>query len=387
MKVRTHVSDDDTLYRVAEVSLAGRTVETPSKALVRQKIPVSVALDPALGGFSEAWRTVGKNQLTGWMADGEKDRAWSRPLRAAQQKAAASGDLHLLILELDTVNLKRNELEFLSDTVHSLSDLVVLPLEKDIHKVAKGEGSRELEAYKRFAREFVEEVEKLNGKPFMGMVPSLPWQLTKDLTTMYLDMGMRAFCFDFAGRTPSSTEARNIRPFLKELRARGIEEEVLLYALNANTGRAGKKGDPSLAPAKDILAFGFGFDVLGMKHMALRGPKEMYEAIAKKGPQVRLFDKDAYGYRRAPLDSVRGILPRDTVARPEWFDRKGAKNDVEALINMEQHAKEARRLRKVIGEDGVRKYLAMKKAMEETDRRRMREARSSLTSKSLDMAW
>ncbi len=387
MKVRTRSADDGTLYRVAEVALAGKTVQTPAKGISRQKVPKGMVLPPSAVGFSEAWRTVGKNQLSDWMTDAEKDRTSFGGLRVAQQKAAANGDLHLLIMQLDSVRLRRHELEFLSDTAHAFSDFVVVPLEKDLHKTAKGVGSRELAAYQKFVRQFVAEVEKLNGKPFMAMVPSLPWQLTRDLTTMYLDLGMQAFCFDFAGRTPSSTEARNIRPFLKELRERGIEEEALMYALNANTGRAGKSGDPNLAPAKDILAFGFGFDVLGMKHLALKGPPEMYDAMAKKGPQVRLFDKDAYGYRKAPLRGVRGILPKDSGVRPEWFGRAGRLSAFQTLANMEQHAFEAHRLRKVITEGGVEKYLARKSAMEEVDRRRMRDARAMMDPQGLDAYW
>jgi len=385
MKVKTRHLDGDTLYRVVEFTVGERTVQTPVKALELHKVPAGVALDPKIGGVSESFRTVARNQLKGWMTDGDRDRASLEAIKAAQARARARGDVHALFLELDSTSLSAHELEFVSDTAHAFSDIVAVPMEKDLHKAVKGEGSPEFKRYAGFVRAFVEEVEKHNGKPLMAMMPSLPWQFTKDLSKIYLDLGMRAFCFDFAGKTPSSTEERNIRPFLKRLREEGIEEETILYALNANTGKASKAGGTRVAPAKDILSFGFGFDVLGQKHIGLKGPKEMYEQMAKKGPQVRFFDKESYGYRRAALSAVSSILPPDTAVKPGAFRNPAVRSTLQGYVNMEQQAMEAKRLHRFIRESSVPSYQARKSAMDYSDRRRLVDARDSMArSESLD---
>jgi len=388
VKVRTRKWDDDTLYRTAEFTVGDRTVQTPVKALELHKVPSGVVLDPKLGGVSECFRTVSKNQIAQWMTDSERDRASMASIVSAQRRAHERGDVHVLVMQLDTTEITNRELAFVSDTAHSFSDVVTVPLEKDLHKAVKGADSREFKRYVGFTRRFVEEVEKMNGKPLMAMVPSLPWQFTADLTKVYLDLGMRAFCFDFAGRTPSATEERNIRPFLKELRQQGIEEEVMLYALNANTGKAGKRSDGKISPAKDILSFGFGFDVLGQKHIGLKGPKEMYAKMAKQGPTARLFDKDAYGYRKSTLSGVGAVLPRDTQVSASAFRDSDVARGLQAYVNMEQQALEANRLRRIIGESSVPSYLQRKSAMEDSDRRRLKDARRSMSgTASLDDEW
>ena len=387
MKVKTRYADGETLYRVAEFSTAGIGVQTPVKAVELHKLPSGIEPDKRLLGVSEFYRSINRNQLSGWMTDGAKDRASLASVRAAHRRARERASLHALFLQVDSVDLTSRQIEFLSDTVHANADIVAVPIEKDLHLAVKGEGSREFKRYLGFARGFVEEVEKLNGKPLMAMMPSLPWQFTQDLSDLYLDLGMRMFCFDFAGRTPSSTEERNIRPFLKRLREEHIEEEVILYALNANTGRASKAGGTTVAPAKDILSFGFGFDVLGQKHLGLKGPREMYEQMAKKGPQVRLFDKDSYGYRKAAPSAVASILPADTAVRAGGFRDELARSGLQGYVNMEQHAFEARRLQRVIKEAAVPAYLSKKGAMDSSDRSRMKDARQSMTKKETLDEW
>ena len=93
MKVKTRHVDGDTLYRVAEFTVGERTVQTPVKALELHKVPAGVALDPKIGGVSEGFRTVGRNQLKGWMTDAAKDRASLEAIKAAQARArtAAGG--------------------------------------------------------------------------------------------------------------------------------------------------------------------------------------------------------------------------------------------------------------------------------------------------------
>lgn len=389
MKVKTLYSDGDTLYKVTEVSVAGKQLTTPIKSLELARLPSAIQLNPKVSGLNEIYRTVDVAQLKTYMGSSTGSAVFERSIKSSLQKAASRGDVSVLFLDCEfpegsPPQLKATELEFLSDTAHAFSDIVTVPLVSGIHQRVESVDSPILPKYRKFVDSFVEEVEKLNHKPIMGTVPPLPWQITKDLCERYLAMGIRSFCFDFGGRPPSATEERNIRPFLKTLRAQKLEEKVLLYALNANPGKVAHKRSPGVISAKDIISFGFGFDILGQKHTRLKGPKEMYAAMASKGPQVRLFDKNIYGYRKADLRSVKTVMPSDSSVKADQFLTVSSFQSLQSAVNTEQQGLEAIRLRTIVKESEVTKYLAGKTALDPADYKKIAVARKEVEQKGLD---
>jgi len=392
VKVKTLHSDGETLYKVMKVSVAGKELITPAKALELSKLPSQPQLDPKVSGVNEIYRTLEVAELKTYMGSNASAAVLERPIKSSLAKAADRGDISVLFLECRSdqaslTDIKSAEVEFLSDTAYSFSDIVTVPLITGIQHHVERIDSPIVPKYRKFVESFVAEVQKLNNKPIMGTVPPLPWQITKDLCENYLAMGIRAFCFDFGGRTPSATEERNIRPFLKMLRAEKIEEKVLLYALNANPGKVANKRVPGTVSAKDIISFGFGFDVLGQKHTILKGPKEMYEALKKKGAQVRFFDKTIYGYRKAALKAVKTILPPDSSVTADQFQRASSPRALQSVVNMEQQGLESIRLRAIIKDSAVSKYLKGKAALDPVDYRKITVARKEVEKKDAQSRW
>jgi len=284
VKVKTLHSDGETLYKVMKVSVAGKELITPAKALELSKLPSQPQLDPKVSGVNEIYRTLEVAELKTYMGSNASAAVLERPIKSSLAKAADRGDISVLFLECRSdqaslTDIKSAEVEFLS------------------------------------------------------------------------------------------------------------EEKVLLYALNANPGKVANKRVPGTVSAKDIISFGFGFDVLGQKHTILKGPKEMYEALKKKGAQVRFFDKTIYGYRKAALKAVKTILPPDSSVTADQFQRASSPRALQSVVNMEQQGLESIRLRAIIKDSAVSKYLKGKAALDPVDYRKITVARKEVEKKDAQSRW
>jgi len=306
------------------------------------------------------------------------EKRFASRIRTGLNKGRTRGDINILFLVCDAPTRDTTSISYIADTAYAYSDVVAVPLISDLHKKVRGVDDPLFDTYLQFVETFIHDVEQLNDKPILGTIPMLPWLMSRRLCDLYVSIGVRAFCLDFAGRTPSATEERNFRPLLKRLVSEGLQEDVLFYALNPNTGRAARGLPRGVAPAQDILSFGFGFDVLGLKHFGLKGPREMYEALRQQPPSTRLFDKEAYAYRRVPLNQAESIFPPDSSLSPEDLKLASRHYVIQAIVNMEQHGLEANRVRQAIQEYAVGDYLKEKTLLQEKDRTRMRRAREDV---------
>lgn len=381
LKLKVEGGDDETLYRVTSLKIGSHTLQTPIKAMNLNKVTAGLKLNPAAGGLNEIWKSLEVSALKDLMTNRDALERWSATIRSSKAKGDARGDVNVVVLEIDSTKMKPKELEFLSDLAYGFTDIVVVPVVKELHKLVEGPASPALAEYLAFVKSFLEHVDALNNKPVMGTLPRLAWAQCQQVTQVYRKLGVDAYCLDFAGATPSTVDVLTLRPLLKSLKEDGLKDETLLYALNAGTGKSSKSLPPGVAPAKDVLAYGFGFDVLGQKHIALKGPKEMFEKMKKEEPGVRLFDKEAYAYRRVPVNKIGGALPKDAIIPAMAFKDPSAVKQLEAIVNMEQHGIEAARLRSVIKEDEIPTYLDGKSALDKGDLKKMHSARKELTTK------
>ncbi len=387
MKVKVRSIDDHTLYRTTELDFAGSRLQTPLKAIDRGKMAVDHPLPEEARGINEVYRQLKTDSLADLMTEDRALRKFVRRPQRSVDKAANLGEVSVLFLELDAPQLEDQELEFVADISYSMTDVVTVPLVDGIHRAVDRIDHPLFERYLEMATGFVEQVEVLNHKPLMGTIPPLPWALNERLCHAYLDLGIRAFCVDFAGRSPSAAEAANLRPFLRRLREEGLQEEVVLYAINASTGKSSKSHPPGVAPAKDILSYGFSFDILGLKHIGLRGPKEMFDKMKAQGPKVRLFHKDDYAYRAAPMRNAADVYPSDTHVPLADLTDERRRSIAQSVLNMEQQAIEAMELRQRINEDLLADHLDSKAILDRSDRRRFTKAKQAMTTQASLTDW
>ncbi len=379
MKIRLDKLDDTTLYRTAEVRLRETSLKTPTASVQRSKVTSSLPISQDVRGINEIWKSINRKDIEGYRTDPRAQRALNNALRTPYNKGSSAGDVNVLFLECDTPRLEDDEVSFVADTIYAYSDIVPLPLVKRLNMRIEKQGQEYFEAYKALVRKAIEDIETLNSKPLMGPLPVLPPALMTQLLDLYLERGIRAFVVDFQGRTPSASEERNLRPVMKQIKDLGLAENVLMYALNANTGRSSGDLGAGVSPAKDILSFGFGFDILGCKHFPLIGPKELYERLRLEGrPEVRLFSKNDYTYRKTTPDRVQEIFPEDATMDLDRFTALASTNrryEATAVVDMEQKTFESQTLHQVIEEDRVPQYLQTKEGLQDIDYDRMKRAR------------
>ena len=361
--------DDNTIYRVTNLKVGNKDIITPIKALDLSKMTSGIKLQKQVHGVNEIYRKVTTEKIKEMMTNKKAQSFFDYSINSAINKSDANSELNVLFLEHEGKDYPDGKiLEFISDNVHSFSDIVTLPLITDIENRISDE--KTFKEFITFLSRYVEEVEKLNKKPIMGIVPNIPWIFSEDLANFYLKNGINAFCFDFNGKNPLTIE-RNIRPFLKAIKQEGQEEKSLFYCINANAGKISK--GKNIIPAKDILSFGFGFDILGLKHKKLKLPAELFEKIKQKGQRLRLFNKSDYGYyifEDSKLIKTSNSVPSDSSISAEDIIKRNALQNV---FNMEQHGLEAINLRNIIKENSILPYLDKKANIKDKDKNHIKK--------------
>jgi hypothetical protein len=224
--------DDNTIYRVTNLKVGKKDIITPIKALDLSKLTSGIKLQKQVHGVNEIYRKVTTERIKEMMTNKKAQSFFDYSINSAINKSDSSSELNILFLEHEGKDYPDGKiLEFISDNIHSFSDIVTLPLITDIENRISDE--KTFKEFITFLSRYVEEVKKLNKKTIMGIIPNIPWIFSEDLANFYLKNGINAFCFDFNGKNPLTIE-RNIRPFLKTIKQEGQEEKSLFYCINVN---------------------------------------------------------------------------------------------------------------------------------------------------------
>lgn len=131
----------------------------------------------------------------------------------------------------------------------------------------------------------------------------------------------------------------------------GIEEQLLLYAINPAPGQH----DDVLGarPAADIASLGMGFDIVGGCHVSPNVDPEVFEKmeVEDEETQFRLFDPEEWIYRNIPVSELTEHFPDDSAFDADRVatrvaDAPGnAKYRFQKLVNSERQALAAADLR------------------------------------------
>lgn len=101
---------------------------------------------------------------------------------------------------------------------------------------------------------------------------------------------MTSFVLDFNGR--SMTNGTWLRSFIREWASYNIENEGILYSMNAFKGIDRK--NMGYVEAKDFLGFATGMDMIGDKYV----PRTSYGGQQNTEHAIKLFDRGTYRYNK-----------------------------------------------------------------------------------------
>lgn len=373
--------DDDTLFTHKTIEVGSKSIDTPAKAIPIRKLTQKDQISPEARGFNELYFQVSPEQIE--ESRQSFDSSLKKRVRTALNRSR-EGEINVVFINYtSTEDFSDEVLEYIVDLIYSTSDILTIPLMPELLSAIKDDGkgtaSTYFETYFKNIKRYVKTARQINGKPIMGVVPSLPRAFTDKIIEYYINDRIRAYCFNFNGRTVTAERQLTdmVTPLMRNVAVEDMEEDVFLYSLNAHRGRSVE--DLQNTPARDFLTFGFGLDVLGDKHTGGDLPPELIEKISGSEPRFRLFDKGHYVYQSLEYgDQLRARLPTDTgLDIDRILQRKSENYRLATVLNGEQQAKEALGLRPLIDEYEITRHLDRKRGVQDKNLEEMKTARQS----------
>lgn len=338
-----NISDDNgmSLFRSQRIKVHGKVGITPFRALDPSKFRSKFPLHENSFGVNEVYKLLNPKKIQLLEADSVQLDRFSRELKNTFSKSQQT-DLNFCMIRYDSDSSKpfpnTREIEFMADVLETYSDLI--PISMLEMRIVESN----FLSYMSYLEKSCRTIDELSVKPIMGILPNLSREQYPILLKFYIDKGIRAFYFDFNGRTPDHLV---LRPILRYLKKERVLDQTLIYGINARSGRLLR--NIPVAPSKDFIAFGLGLDVLGGSHLRRIFPKSFFEKMKKaidhqQHNKKRIFMKSDYGYYQTDV-SLDSIYPTDTkIPLSSIFEESG--NTWQNLFNMEQQGIEAAEIRK-----------------------------------------
>jgi len=372
LKVRTLSLGDETFYGTKKVSVRGKSLHTPVKAVNFKNLRKDIKIDHT-GFLGEIYKTFDGKKIKALIGDEENQIKFNAGLNSAMRMAEYFEIEHLLFIpSLTYLNPNENELTFIIATQKQYSDFYVVPTVAGLSKLLKAGHS--IQDYIALIECYLSLLEGYPEKSVMGTLPlNTPYQYIEDLMRIYLDRGIEAFCIDIGGRVALSLtqQIAEVQRFLLK-----NEIEAFVHATNVNIGRAKKRSN--IITAKDVLSFGMGFDSLGDNHVG-GGTRDAPPAVDLN---LRLFDKDGYGYHKIhSMGEIEDIYPEGSKVTPEHLldDSLSRRKKAQATFNYEQIGIETDRLMRVIDEGGVDSYVRNKTHVDNDSFKAIAKVRADLS--------
>ena len=388
MRARIHSTPaGDLQYRRQVVTVGPKTLVTPAKSVDPTKLSPLAAVSEAAECVNEMYRGL-TSEAMGKCILGNDRRPMYDLGRARRLFKRRDARIELCFLEMKTESMPtQREIEFATDLAYVHSDITPLPMlsgfvdrvtdvtTKD-QKIVRTPSDAKFEGVVRYLRDAVDTIMQLNAKPIMGYMPNYRLYFG-ELVKLYVDKGINMFYFDARASAPVTLQA-SLRALLRELSRLDALEDSLVHMINPGTGRA-SRGSEAI-PARDVLGFGLGIDVLGDRHMQIHmSPKAAESMRRQPDGRYRLFDKSRYSYLLASdADRVRSFYPGDSGISVDEFLARGQTVDrgFQHAFNSEQLALEAGHLGARLAEsEPMLPYLAGKRDVRDDDIKILKRAR------------
>lgn len=363
LKVKLRSLDDETPFSHKKIKVGSKSIETPAKSLDIGKTTKKDPVSEDSRGINEIYFKITPKKLK----EGREGKHphFKKKIGGSLNKAEKD-EFNIIFPAYDSqTEFNDDNLFLLVDTVYSTSDFVTIPLMPSlVDAIRKDEGkgtdSKFFQMYKNNIKRYIKAVRQIDGKPIIGTLPAISWNFTKEIVDLYLDKGIRGFCFDFLGRTITAERQLSdvVTPLMRKVFQRDLQEDIFLYAMNAHKGRS----TGNFTPARDFLGLGFGFDILGDKHIQRTMTEEVAEKLNSGKDTFFLFNKNDYIYNSYEYEKLQENLPSDTGLNEQRItNKKSQKYKFQALINAEQQSKECKDLKTSIDENRVTEYVSPKR--------------------------
>lgn len=376
--------DPKSLYRAQTIKIGSKQFQTPIKSIELSQVDGTVQLNKQIYGLNEIHKKlyettqIDKNgntlahSIDDLLSSPEKFGFFNTSLNIMRRRGR-DGDINVCFVEYDGKKYPAKEsIELMARVAHEYSDVVPIPIVGGLKK--RFENPNEISKYLAYLERTYNEINARNNKPIMGIIPALTPRFIDRIVDFYLKKDLRFFYFDFNAAYPESVSL-----LIKQLLIRFHKEEILdqcfIHGLNANMGKISQKKD--IIPAKDIMAFGYGFNGLGRymgPHFFSSGDKSQKQKELEKN-RLRLFRKEDYGcHKITKTKDLENIYPEDSSVPIDALV-KSLQDEIDyksqRLFNLEQQGMEAHNLRlKIVNQEAI-KYVEEKTQVDKVEVKKM----------------
>ena len=281
-----NVDAEDDLIRSfaknARVGSNGPHIETPIRVGTKDVRETPVC---------EVYKEISSNKIDLCLNDSQIEREYNATIRARLN--CNDGVMNAFFLSYDDQRKPaKKQMTFLADLQNVHSDILITPSWTKYLNTIPGE--EKTKQYLSLTEEFLDYSPPSGYKPYMGNIPTLiPNNDIEKVIKFYVERGITSFVIDSDGRVPwIDTWILNFYRTIGD-KQYNIENECLIYSINASTGRA-KKNEMTYE-AKDFIGFGAGFDIIGEKHVNKSFPHTQPTANFNKR-----FNPGTYHYEKIP---------------------------------------------------------------------------------------
>ena len=329
INIEEQYADKSLYFKIKNIRIDKYFFRTPIKATVPSKY-----ID--IKSIYEMYRRLDANNIRKMWEDSNIISSFQHKVKSKSLRYLPEDALPIFFIEYKTPKIpsdKELELMFRIQEPIFYSRFYVIPILGGFKKL-DNLGDDLVNYYKRA----VELLESFTPKPIMISI-RIDFSLAQ-IKLLLNSVDMDALCIDFRNRVPTSTilQMAHINHYLREK-----EHEILLYSINLRAGLKNKESD--VIPAKDILSYALGIDVLGKYHLRPPGIRD----FGNKPAPPRMFYRKDYGYYyvHSP-EIVERIYDRESRI-PIEFLMKGSP-DVYKFYNDESIQREMEYVKKRIDE-------------------------------------
>jgi len=384
IKVKVHARDSDLLLRAGEIMVSGKNIRIPMRSINVSHLKAEIPHPIKENSINELFTILRPNKVLRMMADEKFARKVNVSISSRIRAYSRQNDINILFVAYDDNYPSERELEFLLDTIFPLSDMVPIPIIRNLNR--KLNSPSDFEKLKSYMQRTCEILQSFPIKPLMGYIPiTIPYIYIRSLVEIMINIDMNAFFIDFDGRTPFSV-IQNVSYFLRQIYNHYGENRFLL-AINTNPGRVLKT--ENVIPAKDFLILHLGIDCLGGVHVPPRGPKSFFEKYPERSTyRYRIFNREDYGYYRLTDIEYCTFYPEDSVIPRKLFKQARSQKllrDLQEIFNIEQHFLECKKIYSFLtkGEIKILDYLKQKSYVQQKYLDQLLKAQKGISQKEL----
>jgi hypothetical protein len=272
--------------------------------------------------------------------------------------------LNLTIFDLQMDSFpNKYELRTLAQHLYASSDTTLfLPAVKTgLLKEGDKYSDKRIQDYTQMMNDIIDEIESVgNQKTLIGTIPLMPIKYSRGIIKLYHSKGLNSFAID-AGTKDIILNEADFRLILSEINTETPLDESFIFACNLGYSLF----ERTEARADDFLSIFAYVDVLGGSFKVRGGPM-----IVPKPPKAKVFSKDRYSYKISTYSEAGKSLGISSL------NYTSLRN-----YNQNEQLKETDKVRRLIGQEKMKKYIQNKGAVDHLSIRRLESIAQGIKSR------